>query len=170
ATEQAARVAKEAVTVAGADRWPTVSLDGTYFVERVGAAKEVAWDAAVEVDVPIFQGGEVTGAIREAESQARQAGWQVSAARRSAVRDVRDRHAQVTTAIAQAEALARALEAADESYRLQVEDYGRSLVNHLEVLQALQALQDVRRDAIHAAYEAKRLAWRLRASVGETPA
>lgn len=169
ATEQAARVAKAGVAVAGADRWPTVDLDGNYYVERVGNAKDVDWDATVEVDVPIFQGGEVAGAIRAAESQARQADWEVSSARRSAVRDVRDRHAQVTAAIAQAEALTRALEAADESYRLQVEDYDRALVNHLEVLQALQALQDVRRDAIHAQHEAKRSAWRLRASVGERP-
>ncbi|MBI4227780.1 MAG: TolC family protein, partial [Candidatus Omnitrophica bacterium] len=50
ATEQAARVAKEAVTVAGADRWPTVDLDGNYYVERVGNAKDVAWDATLEVD------------------------------------------------------------------------------------------------------------------------
>ena len=170
AVEQAARVAQEGVAVAGADRWPAVSLDGNYYVERAGTAKDMDWDATLEVDVPIFQGGEVTGAIQAAESQARQADWEVSAARRAAVRDVRDRHAQVTAAIAQADALTRALEATAESYRLQVEDYDRSLVNHLEVLQTLQALQDVRRDAVHAAYEAKRSVWRLRASVGEIPA
>ena len=170
AVEQAARVAQEGVAVAGADRWPAVSLDGNYYVERAGTAKDMDWDATLEVDVPIFQGGEVTGAIQAAESQARQADWEVSAARRTAVRDVRDRHAQVTAAIAQADALTRALEATAESYRLQVEDYDRSLVNHLEVLQTLQALQDVRRDAVHAAYEAKRSVWRLRASVGEIPA
>ncbi len=169
ATEQAARVAEAKVAVAGADRWPTVTADGNYYVQRRGAAKDVSWDAEMKVNVPIFQGGEVAGAVRAAESQAHQADWRVSAARRQAVRDVRDRHAQLTAAVAQAQALASALDAADESYRLDVDDYHRSLVNHLEVLQALHTLQDVRRDAIHAAYDAKRLAWRLRASVGETP-
>lgn len=170
AAEQAVTVAKEEVTVAGADRWPTVTADGNYFVERVGNAKDVAWDATLTVDVPIFQGGETAGAVQEAQSQARQAAWRTSAARRQAVRDVRDRYAQFAAAAAQADALAHALAATRRSYRLQVEDYRRALINHLEVLQALQELHDVQRDTLQAAYAAKRWAWRLRAAAGDRPA
>jgi len=40
-------------------------------------------------------------------------------------------------------------------------------VNNLDVLAAIQTLQDAQRNHIHALYEAKRLYWQLRVSVGE---
>ena len=68
----------------------------------------------------------------------------------------------------QSQALTGALAAAEESYRLQVEDYRRGLISNLDLLQELRTLQDARRDEIDARHSAKRLYWRLLAATGET--
>ena len=52
-------------------------------------------------------------------------------------------------------------------YYLQRKDYERSLVNNLDVLAAIQMLQDTERNYIHAVYEAKRLYWQLKVAIGE---
>lgn len=168
ASEQAREVAGRQVALAKAGYWPEVTADGTYYVERVGVAKDVAWDATVTVDVPLFEGGQTRGAVQEAEAQHRQASLRSDQARRGVLLDVRDEYAAARAALAQAQAVARAFEAADDNYRLQAEDYRHRLVNNLEVLQALQQLETARRDAIHTRHEAQRAVWRLRVAAGET--
>jgi len=167
ASDEARRVADKEVAIAKADFWPTVKADGNYWVERVGAAKDVSWDAAVTVEVPIFQGGQTRGTAQEAASQARQAALRAAEARRRAVLDIRDAYATLQASAARTAALAKALEVSDEHYRVQAEENRRSLVSNLEVLQALQALENARRDFLHAWYEAKRASWRLRVATGE---
>lgn len=166
AAEQAWKVARAQVGVAQAAFWPTVNLDGNQYLKRAGVASDVDWDATLTVDVPLFQGGQAVGAVKEAASQARQAKLAYEQIQRAALLDIRDVYARLQAALARSEALANARDATEESYRLQVEDYRRSLVNNLEVLQELQQLQDARRDAIHADHEAKRLYWQLRAATG----
>ena len=168
AAEQAARVAKQEVTIARAKFWPTVNAEGNYYTKRVGNASGVDWDVLLKVDVPIFQGGEAVGASREASAHARQAQLHFDRVQREARLDIQNAYARWHAATTKLAALEKALAAAEDSYRLQVEDYRHSLVNNLEVLQALQTLQDARRDVIHAGYEAKRRYWQLQIAVGET--
>ena len=169
AAQQATIVAQKEVEVQRADLWPSVSVDSNYWLERAGASKDVSWDVALTVDVPIFEGGQTRGAIREAASQARQTELKLTETQRRAVLELRDTYALLQAAIVRTAALEKAYDAADENYRLQAEDYRRSQVSNLEVLQALQTLQDARRDALNARYEAKRRTWQLKASLGERP-
>lgn len=166
--DQNIQIAHQQVRVARAGFFPTVSTEANYFVERTGAAKEVDWDASLKVEVPIFQGGRNKGAVQEAGSALRQAQIKQRQARRTAAREIRDAHAEYEGARARARALTKALEATQENYQLQVEEYRRSLVSNLEVLSILQALQDAQRELIAALYEAHRLYWKLRATAGET--
>ena len=53
------------------------------------------------------------------------------------------------------------------NYALQSEDYRRNLVNNLDVLQAIQGLQETRRNYNQAYYANKRFYWQLLASTGE---
>ena len=46
-------------------------------------------------------------------------------------------------------------------------DYKLSLVNNLDVLAAINTLENTRRDFIHALYETKRLYWQLLVATGE---
>ncbi|OGX40113.1 MAG: hypothetical protein A3C53_08015 [Omnitrophica WOR_2 bacterium RIFCSPHIGHO2_02_FULL_68_15] len=167
ASEEAWKFAKKEVAVERAGFWPGVDLESNYYTKRVGVAADVDWDVLVTVDVPIFQGGEVVGAVREAASKARQAKLAHDLAGREAVLDVENTYNELAAALQRSTALAGALAAAEEDYRLQLEDYRRSLINNLDVLQVLQTLQDTRRDEIRARHEAHRLYWRLLAETGE---
>ena len=167
ATEEAATAAGEEVRIAKAKIWPTVSLEGNYFVERAGAAKDVDWDAALKVDLPLFEGRQTAGAVKEASSRARQAELRLTEAGRRAASETRQAYAKVQSALARSEALKKAVAAAEENYLLQVEDFRRSLVNHLEVLQALHDLENGRRELIHAQQEVRRAYGRLQVAIGE---
>ena len=168
AAEQASEIARQELRVARAKFFPTVSLDGNYYVERAGAAQDVKWDASLNVDVPLFQGGGTVGANKEAESGIRQADLKLQRARRVADQEIRDAYAEYGGALARARALTKALEATEESYQMQVQEYRLSLVSNLEVLSTLQTLQDARRDLTSALYDAHRLYWKLRATAGES--
>lgn len=168
AAEEAWRVARQEVGVAQGDLWPDIDVESNYYTRRVGAAGGVDWDVLLKMEVPIFQGGEAVGAVREAVSKSRQAKLTFERTQREADLDVRDSYAKVQGAVARLAALRRALAAAEENYRLQQEEYRLNLVNNLDVLQALQELEDARRDVITAHHEAKRLYWSLRVATGET--
>ena len=167
AAEETWRVAQQEVAVAQAKFWPTVDVDGNYYFERAGVAKDIAWDATLTVDVPLFQGGQAVGATKEAASQARQAKLAFQRTARTARLDVEDGYTKWRLAQDQTAAFEQALGAAERNYELQLEDFRHALVNNLEVLQALQELQDTTRDVIHARHETKRLYWQLLAAAGE---
>ena len=168
AAEEASRIAEKEVTIAQAKFWPTVSADANYYIKRAGVAQDVNWDATLQVDVPIFQGGQTLGAVKEASARAREAKLQLSERQRRAALEIQEVYTDMQAALAKTSAFEKALDASEESYRLQVEDYQRNLVSTLDVLRELQALQDSRRDFIHATYDAKRLYWALRVATGET--
>ncbi len=168
AAQDAWKVSEKAVTVAQAKLWPTVTADGNYYTDRAGVSQDIKWDVTLKVTVPLFQGGEAVGGIQEALSKSRQARWHYVERQRSAELDIENAYARLRDAVTVNGLLEQALLAAEESYQLQVEDYRRSLVNNLDVLQALQTLEGARRDHIHALREAKRLYWQLRAAIGQT--
>jgi outer membrane protein TolC len=169
ASEEAWRVTQKELRVAQAGFWPTVDAEGNYYVDRAGVAEDITWDATLTVAVPLFEGGRNLGAVREARANEREAKLTFERAEREAVLDIRDVYAKLQAELARRAALQRALDAAEENYRLQAEDYRRSLVNNLDVLQALETLQDSRRDLLASAYEVKRLYEQLRAATGEIP-
>ncbi len=168
ASEESSLSAEKQVAIAKAGRLPTIGLDGNYYLDRAGVSKEVAWDASFKVEVPIFDGGQTSGEVKEAASKAAQAKLRMSEAGRKAAYEIRDAYAQFQSGISRMNTLARALEASEESYRLQLEDYRHSLINNLEVLQSLEDLENIRRDFSEAKYNAKRLYWQLKVAAGET--
>lgn len=167
AAEEAWRVARKSLLVAQAKFWPTVDAEGNYYTDRVGAAADVDWDVVLKVEVPLFQGGETVGAVKEAASKARQAKLEFERTQRLALLDIRDVYAKLHTACDRLAALQKALAASEENYRLQLEDYRLSLVNNLDVLKTLQEFEDARRDVIHATHESQRVYWQLRVATGE---
>ncbi|MBI3317779.1 MAG: TolC family protein, partial [Candidatus Omnitrophica bacterium] len=169
ASEEALAAADQEIRVARADRWPTVSLEGNYFVERVGASKEVDWDAAFKVDLPIFDGGETSGAVREAVSSAAQAKWRAQEAKRRASQEVQDAYEKFQLSLARSATLAEARQAAEEAARLQGEEHRLSLLSTIDFLESIERLEETRRELIRARYEAKRAYWALKAAAGEIP-
>lgn len=167
AAEEGVAIAEKQKTIAYGNFWPTVEVEGNYYVERAGASEGVDWDATLSVDVPLFEGGENWGVMKEAKARLRAAELLLTRTKRSAALDIEDTYARVEAAMRRTTLLKKAMESSEENYRLQVEDYRLSLVSNLDVLQSLEDFQDARRDFIHAAYEMKRLHWELRVAAGE---
>ncbi|MDO8729799.1 MAG: TolC family protein [Candidatus Omnitrophota bacterium] len=166
--EQSLEISRQELKVARSKFFPTAGLEGNYYVERSGAAQDVKWDASLNVDVPLFQGGGAVGANKEAESVVRQADLKLQQTRRVADQEIRDAYTEYGGALARLRALTKALEATEESYQMQVQEYRLNLVSNLEVLSTLQILQDARRDLTSALYDAHRLYWKLQATAGES--
>ena len=166
---EAWRAALHQVTIAKAGFWPTVGLDGNYYTKRVGNASNVDWDITFSVDVPISRGTEDFGKVKIARAQENQAELLYQQAKRNAALEIKNAYTRLKTTLNRTEALAKALKASEKNFELQLEDYRLNLVNNLEVLQALEGLEDARRDFITVKNEAKRLYWDLRVAIGDIP-
>ncbi len=167
AAKYAWELSKKNIVVVESDFLPTVSLDSNAYTNRSGSYKGIDWDVMLAVKVPIFEGTEVIGKSKEARLQAHESELTYQRTKRHAPYDIRESYTSLNTAITVARELKNALDAARENFMLQKKDYELSLVSNLEVLTAIQLLRDAERNYIHALYEAKRLYWQLRVSVGD---
>ena len=165
AAHEAAQSAKHLVTAARAGHFPTVDLDGNYYTRRTGSS-DSDWDVLLSISVPLFSGGQTAGLIKEKKAVNRQAELTFQRTQRLAVNDIQNAYIRLRSSYRRTTALEKALAAAQRNYDLQVEDYGRSLVNNLDVLQALEDLQDAGRDAARSNNGLKRAYWDLQTALG----
>lgn len=167
AAEYAWQVSRKELDVVNSDFLPTVSWEGNWYTQRTGSDKGRDWDVALNVNIPIFDGTEILGRSKEYKLKAHESELEYARLKRKAPYDIKDAYVKLKTALAVHEDLRKAYTTAKLNYYLQKKDYNRSLVNNLDVLAAIQTLQDAQRNYIHALYEAKRLYWQLRVSAGE---
>ena len=168
AAELAWGLAKKEITVARSGFFPSVSLGSSYYQHRTTAPVKSRWDTMLTVDIPIFEGTTTFGAVKLANAHAAQAELQFQRTKRLAAQDIRNSYLRLTTSIARNQALQNALSAAELNYALQRQDYKLSLVNNLDVLQAIQSLAETRRNATQTHFETKRLYWQLQVALGES--
>lgn len=166
ALSQAWEVAKRQILIARSGLFPSVKLEGNYYLERNTTPQNSLWDALLTVEVPIFQGTETWGLVTQTRLQAHESELRFQRSRRDTLRDIRDSYAQTAFALTGTQALKLAVESTEENYRLQQEDYRSHLVNNLDVLTAIQLRQDARRNHVRSFYETKRLYQRLLVSSG----
>jgi outer membrane protein len=124
---------------------PSVDLTGDYYFDRPDLEKNGAWDAEIAVTMPIFAGGINKSNVKTAESQKRQSEIQLSQVQRMAGEEIRSLHHNLQADVAQLAALQEAFDISEKNYKANAKDYELSLVNNLDVLQALTAYQDTKR-------------------------
>ena len=166
AAQEALAVADRKVAVARAGFWPTVGLEGNYYTKKIIESSS-DWDVTLKVAVPLFQGGDNVGKLKEASAVSEEAKLTFSETERRALLDIRQAYSRWEASTRRDEALKKALDAADRNYQLQAADYRNNLVNNLDVLQALADLEDVRRGAISAANDVKRFYWQFKVKTGD---
>ncbi|MBF0494303.1 MAG: TolC family protein [Candidatus Omnitrophica bacterium] len=167
ATQKAWGVAKQNIGVQESGYLPEVTTEGNYYTRRPSYIRKDQWDIYLRVKIPIFEGTEVFGAVKEARLQAHEAELEFQHTKRQAFLDIRDAYVRIETALPRTLALKKALEEAEKSYELQKDEYKMNLVNNLEVLDAIRTLEDTRRTFIAAFYETKRYFWQLKVAVGQ---
>ena len=155
------------IAIAKSGFLPTVDLESDYYTHRSSAPREDDWDVVLTIDVPIFKGTTTFGAVREASARARESKLLFDRAGRVAVQDIHDAYVNVQADRARSAVLKKALDSAELNYTLQQQDYRLSVVNNLDVLTALQNLEDIRRSFIHISYECKRFYRQLLVAAGD---
>jgi len=168
ATEYAWHASKENIKVVDSDFLPNAGISANYYTQRTASNKGVDWDVTFAVSIPIFEGTDVLGRSKEANLLADQSWQTFHLTRRQAPYDIKDAYTTLTTAMSIQNTLRKAYTTAKYNYHLQKRDYGRRLVSNLDVLAAIQTMNDSERNYIHALYEAKRQYWDLRTAVGQS--
>ena len=166
AGEQAAILAQKNVVVAQSGLFPTARLDGNAYTERVGFQSGIDWDVLLTIDVPLFDGAETFGNIKEAAAKREGARLDFEKRRRQAELEVKNTYEELVSSRLEEKALADAAEASRKSYELQNEEYRLNLVSNLEVLEALRQYQVVRHRLNGAQYEARKRFWKLKVASG----
>lgn len=169
AARQAVKTAWQAVIVAQSEFWPELSIEHTQYERREGFQSNIDWDFLFKIDIPLLQGGEAIGKVKQAMSQWRQQKLNYSKVKREAELDIKESYDRWLASASEAKALEEALKASEENFRLQNEEYGRNLVSNLDVLDALEELRQAYREASRAHYQMKENYWRLRIAAGEIP-
>ena len=167
ALEKAWKFSEKQLQVVNSDFLPTVSWQGNFYTQRTGFNKDTDWDVMLNASVPIFSGTEILGKSREYQFKAQENQLKYIRLKRLAPYDIKDSYVRFGTAVSVYENLRNAFRTAKVNYFLQRKDYTRSLVSNLDVLAAIQTLQNAQRNYIHSIYAAKRLYWQLRVSVGD---
>jgi outer membrane protein len=165
--EQAYRVRMKGVTTAQGGLFPTVSLDGNVYTERVGFQEGNDWDVLLTIDVPIFDAGETLGDIKEAASLRESARLAWERAKRSAEMDILNEYENFHSAVLSERALSDADAASKKNYEILTSEYRLNLVNNLDVLDSLRRYQDTIRSYNSARYDARRAYWRYQVARGE---
>lgn len=132
------------ISVQSRQRWPTIGLTADYYLKRNGFSSNTHYDASIGASLPLFSGGQITAQVKEAKAASRAAEQALSLAERAAEQQVRSAHSQFRWSVAAAEALRKAADLAAANLKAQEKDYRLSLVNNLQVLDSLNALQAAR--------------------------
>lgn len=169
AFESAVKTAFQGIVVAQSDLWPNLTWDYNQYEKREGFQSGFDWDMTFTADVPLFRGGETVGKIKEAWSVWKKAKLEYSLIKRQAELQVKQSYSDWQYSAEQYKALEEAVQASEENYWLQEQDYSRSLVSNLDVLQALEALHSNRRAANRVCYVKKENYRRLQVAIGEVP-
>lgn len=153
--------------IAQSELWPDISLENNQYVKREGFQRDYDWDLLFRFDIPIFQGGRALGEIKESLGEWRKAKLFHSQAKRRAELEIEEAYEKWSAAADQSKSLELAVKESQENYRLQQEEYSRNLVSNLDVLAALESLNQTERDANQVFYEMKISFWRLKVAQGE---
>lgn len=161
--------ADEAVGVAKGAHWPQIDLFGNYYFDRTGTLKDVKWDLGVNVTIPLFAGGTIQAAVRENLEVYKAKELSLSYTRRAAEKEMRSLADSYRSSLSQYQALKEAASLSDQSYKEQSKDYKYGLVSNLEVLQAMNTLQETKRAMDRTFFQALKTFAQLEVSFGKNP-
>jgi outer membrane protein len=125
--------------------WPTVYLDGNYYLQRTQAFyQHINWDATLTGQLPIYYGGQIGAQTREARAQRGFNEQALSLALRTAELDVKSAHSDLVSDLSIVQALEKAMTLAEANWKAQIADYRHGLVTNIDVLTSLTTVETTR--------------------------
>ena len=167
AAEQAVKTAWRGILVAQSGFWPSANLGYTKFTHREGPFADVNWDLLLTMTVPLFSGTQTIGQVKDAVGVLKQQKSFFSLAKRQAMLEIKQSYEGWRFSREEYLAFRKAVDSATESYKLQTEEYRKSLVSNLDVLAALQSLNNTRTSENQAFYQMKLDEARLKVATGD---
>ncbi len=167
ASEQSEKTALQGLVVAQSKLWPNVTLDANSYDKREGFQSGISWDLLFTVKIPLFQGGGAVGEVKSAYADYKRAKVNHQLTKRRAELEIKQAYESFISSQKQFGALEESVRTAQQNYDLQRQDYSLNLVNNLDVLAALQALNESRQEANRLFYKLKQDYWRLQIARGK---
>ena len=125
--------------------WPAVTLSANYYVLRDPMPAPVnRWDGTLALRIPLYDGGAAPARRQAAYSAKRSAALALQLAERQALTEVRSAYEEYKYSALQTASLEEAMVLASENAAYQQEDYKLGLVTNLDVLNALNTVQQTR--------------------------
>jgi outer membrane protein len=155
----AIRAADDAVRAAKAEYRPKIVLSGsaaqtsiwpTADYGQLGAASQVTWSAALEVQWRIFDGGARKNELAIAESKRREAQDEMTEKHDRATREVWTAYIAFRTALRKQQAAVSLLESANASYSASLDAYKYGVKNLIDVVTAEKQLAQARLSSVSA--------------------
>lgn len=156
------------ITAAKGGHLPTLLFTGNRYLSQSGvrSTSQHDWDIGLTLSFPIFSGGIVSARVREIRENELQAELQLKQQRRVAEEQIRRAYNTLNSSLEQVKALEAARSATEANYKEQVRNYRFSLTTNLDVIQALNSLQDTNRTLDKTRFDAL-IAWaQLRTAIG----
>ncbi|HTL10838.1 MAG TPA: TolC family protein [Bdellovibrionota bacterium] len=168
AAQKAADAASSARSVAVAGHLPTIAASGNWYLDRSGALDNGRWDATLTVSVPLFSGGATSAHVREVGAAAHEAELRATGVQRDADQQVRTLYELVRSGIEQTDNLETSVKLSEEAYKGLAKDYRLGLATNLDVLQAMNALEDARRTLDRTRCQIMAAWYQLQSASGQT--
>lgn len=154
----AMEAARAGVKQAAGQRHPTVSLtlnaqESDIGYENAAAPKSETYVAAVNLNVPLYSGGQVSARIAEAQARLRLAEQEYELQDRLVRKSVREAFLNTKSARERVDATHKAVLSAEKSYEAQQKGFQYGTVTVVDVLDASQTLYEARRDYRRAYYD-----------------
>ncbi len=170
AAREAVGTAKQTIVVKQSAIWPQINLEANQYEKREGFQDGISWDALITMNVPLYRGGDNLGQVLEAQANYRKAQWNYRLVQKTALLEIEQTHQDWIASREQHRAYQAAVEASQENFNYQKEDYSKNLVSNLDVLAALEELLSIREEANATLYTMKSNYWRLQiASSSKVP-
>jgi outer membrane protein len=169
ARSQEILMAEKRVKMAQAGHEPTLDFSANRFFLRTGILEESRWDLGVVLNVPIFQGGTVLAASREASERKREVILQFERLKREVLRDIRILWQNAQTVEKVMSDLKRATDQARQTYEENKKDYRYGLVTSLDVLVSLNEYIATKRRYESSVVDRELIHLQLQLASGDTP-
>ncbi len=148
---------------------PSLDFAANYYLYRDGLLADTKWDFGLVLTFPLFTGGITQSQLRENTQKQKEQELTLANTRKTAEKEIRVQYQDYKNLTDQYALLKEAYSASQKNYQEQAKDYKFGLVTNLDVLQALNSLQETKRSLDKTRYAAYTSLALLKASTGEIP-
>lgn len=152
ALDQRVRSTEKQVTAAERERWPSLSLEGNYYPVQSPDNNQNA-DVLFMMDLPLFEGGRIDARVEQQKALQTSTKLQRQQLERTAEKEVRVAYANFEQSRSEKSQLKKLVATTQKNYESQKKDYSLGVVTNLEVLQAIQQLQNAKRRLLKASID-----------------